>query len=60
MKLAGFLLLLAGWVIAMTAIVILPGAGARAGFLAAGIAVQAVGLVLALRAHLTIQKEERL
>ena len=59
MKLAGFLLLLAGWAIAMTAIVILPSAGARAAFLLAGMAVEAVGLVIVFRSHLAVEKEER-
>jgi len=59
MKLAGFLLLWAGWVIAMTAVIVLPSPGARGAFLLAGMAVEAVGLVTAFRAHRPIAKEER-
>ena len=59
MKLAAFLLLWAGWVIAMTAVIVLPSPGARAAFLLAGMAVEAVGLVIAFRVHRPIEKEER-
>jgi hypothetical protein len=52
MKLAGFFLLVAGWIITLTAIVLLPSAGARAAFLFAGIGVEAAGLVLVFRSHL--------
>jgi hypothetical protein len=58
MKLAGFLLLLSGWMIALTAIAILPQAGTRAAFLLAGVAVEIVGLVLVFRSHI-FAKEER-
>jgi hypothetical protein len=53
MKLAGFLLLLAGWAIALTAIVLLSQAPARAAFVLAGVGVEAVGLVIVVRSHLT-------
>lgn len=53
MKMAGLLLLLAGWVLVLAAIVLLTPGGARAGFLLAGVAVELLGLVLAARAHLT-------
>jgi hypothetical protein len=58
MKLAGFLLLLSGWFIALAAIGILPPTGVRAVFLLAGLGVEIVGLVLLFRAH-THPKEER-
>jgi hypothetical protein len=58
MKLAGLLLLISGWIIALTAIAILPQAGARAGFLLAGLGVEIVGLVLVFRSH-TQPKEDR-
>lgn len=57
MKLAGFLLLLSGWGIVMTAVAILPSASARAGFFLAGIAVEAVGLMLAVRSHLPVRED---
>jgi hypothetical protein len=57
MKTAGFFLLLAGWVLVLAAIALLPAAGTRAAFLFAGIAVEILGLVLFARAHLTAGKE---
>jgi len=58
MKLAGFLLLLSGWAICMTALALLPSPPARLGFLLAAIAIEIVGLVLAGRAHIPV-KEDR-
>ena len=53
MKLAGFLLLLSGWLLVLAAIALLPAGGPRAAFLLAGIGVEVLGIVLAARAHLT-------
>ena len=58
MRLAGFFLLVAGWIVSLTAIVLLPSPGARAAFLLAGIGVEAAGLVLVFRSHLPV-KESR-
>ena len=58
MKAAGFLLLLAGWALVLSAIVLLSAPGPRAGFLVAGIAVEILGLVLAARSHLTPRRNE--
>jgi hypothetical protein len=58
MKLAGFLLLVAGAFIALTSIAILPSAGARSAFLIAGFVIELIGMVLVFRAHLP-PKEER-
>jgi hypothetical protein len=52
MKLAGFLLLLAGWGIVVSALPLLPSLSMRAAFLLAGIAVQLIGLGLVVRSHL--------
>jgi hypothetical protein len=54
MKLAGFLLLPAGWAIVLAALVLLAQtqAAARAGFVLAGVSVEALGLVLLVRAHI--------
>jgi hypothetical protein len=52
MKLAGFLLLLAGGLISATAIAILAARPAMTGFLLAGIAVELIGLALVFRAHI--------
>jgi len=57
MKLAGLLLLVAGWAIVVAAVALLPSAGARAGFVLAGIAVELFGLGLAIRAHLVLPAE---
>jgi hypothetical protein len=52
MKLLGFVLLLAGWIIVLTAIVLLPSMAARAAFVIAGMLVEILGLALVARAHL--------
>lgn len=52
MKLAGFLLLVAGWVIVLTAVVLLSSSSARGGFVLAGLGVELLGLVLVARSHL--------
>jgi hypothetical protein len=58
-KLVGFLLLLAGWLLVLAAIALLPRPGARAAFVIAGIAVEIIGMVLAARAHLARREESR-
>jgi hypothetical protein len=57
MKVAGFLLLLAGWALVLTAIVLLPAGGPRSVFLLAGLGVEVLGLVLAARSHLTPKED---
>ena len=57
MKLAGLLLLLAGWAIVVAAVALLPSAGARAGFVLAGVATELFGLALAIRSHLVLPAE---
>ncbi|MGA2146705.1 MAG: hypothetical protein ABSH49_17280 [Bryobacteraceae bacterium] len=52
MKLAGFLLALAGWAIVLAAVVLLAAPVPRGAFAAAGMAVEILGLGLAARAHL--------
>ena len=49
MKLAGMLLLLAGWGIVVSAVLLFPRPLSRGLFLLAGLAVQAIGLILAFR-----------
>ena len=58
MKVAGFLLLLAGWVLVLAAIAMLATAGLRIAFLLAGLGVEVLGLVLAARSHLTPKEDE--
>jgi len=50
-KLAGFLLLIAGWGIALTALALLKSGLPRDVFLLAGIAVELLGFLVAARAH---------
>ena len=52
MKLLGFGLLLAGWTISVVAVGLLPSEGPRTAFVLAGAGVEALGLGLAIRAHL--------
>jgi hypothetical protein len=51
MRLFGFLLLLAGWGIVISALVLMTKDAPRAAFVLAGIGVEIVGLVLVIRAH---------
>ena len=57
MRLAGFLLLLAGWGIALAAVALLSSALPRTGFVLAGVGVEALGLILAVRSHLVVRGE---
>jgi len=57
MKILGFLLLLAGWSIVLTAVALLMAGAPRAAFVLAGIGVEIVGLVLVIRAHPVSQGE---
>jgi hypothetical protein len=59
MNLAGLLLLVAGWVIVLTAIGLLPPGTARAVFVLAAVAVEALGLILVARSHLPEVVEDR-
>ncbi|HTU47176.1 MAG TPA: hypothetical protein VMF91_19090 [Bryobacteraceae bacterium] len=52
MKIAGFLLMLAGWGIVVTAVVLLRTSVPKTLFVLAGMAIEAWGFVLAARAHL--------
>jgi hypothetical protein len=50
-KIAGFLLMLAGWAIAVTAVLLLRTPAAKTAFVLAGLGIEALGFVLAARAH---------
>lgn len=52
MKLVGFFLLLAGWVIVVSTLPLLPSLPMRAAFVLAGVAVELTGLGLVIRSHL--------
>ncbi|HXP78839.1 MAG TPA: hypothetical protein VN976_02955 [Verrucomicrobiae bacterium] len=58
MKVLGFLLLLAGWFLVLAAIVLFATPPLRAAFVLAGIAVEVLGLILAVRSQL-IPREEK-
>ncbi|HEY6447654.1 MAG TPA: hypothetical protein VIY53_14425 [Acidobacteriaceae bacterium] len=51
MKVAGLGLLLSGWIILMAALPLLPTSGERNCFVAAGLALELVGLILLGRAN---------
>lgn len=52
MKIAGFLLLVAGWLLVLSALVLLGPGESRNAFILAGVAVEVVGLILVFRSHL--------
>ena len=56
MKIAGFLMLLSGWVLVLAAVVLLPAGGALASFALIGVAVELLALVLIFRSHPTPQR----
>jgi len=58
MKFLGFLLLIAGWLLVLAAIVLLPAAGLRTAFVLAGIGVEGLGLTLTIRSHLIAREEK--
>ena len=59
MNVLGFVMLLAGWFLVLAAIVMFASPPLRAAFVLAGIAVEALGLALAFRAHLIPREEKR-
>jgi hypothetical protein len=59
MRIAGFLLLLAGWGIVLCAIALLKPSSPIAGFVTAGTGVEVLGLVLAIRSYRPIRRERR-
>ena len=58
MRLLGFLMLLAGWFLVLAAIVLFASPTLRSAFVLTGMAVEALGLILAFRSHL-IPREEK-
>jgi hypothetical protein len=57
MKFVGFLLLLTGSFLVLAAIVLLASPASRAGFVLAGMAVEALGLTLVIRSHLIVRED---
>jgi len=58
MKFVGFLLLLTGWLLVLAAIVLLTSPPPRAGFVLAGVAVEALGLTFVIRSHLILREDK--
>jgi hypothetical protein len=59
MRLAGLLLLVAGWAIVLAAFLMLGAMAARAAFVAAGVAIELLGLGLLARSHVTPREAGR-
>jgi hypothetical protein len=57
MKITGALLLVAGWLLILCAISMLKAGAVRNAFVLAGVAVELLGLILAVRAHLPVRAE---
>jgi len=59
MRLAGLLLLASGWAIVLAAFVMLSAVGPRTVFVAAGAAIEILGLALLARSHVSVREAAR-
>jgi hypothetical protein len=59
LRLIGCLLLLSGFFITAAALVLMNSLASRMGFVAAGLGVEVLGLVLLMNGHKALQKEQR-
>jgi hypothetical protein len=59
MKYAGLLVMPAGFFLAIAALVLFPASPSRAAFVLCGLAVEALGLVVAVRGHMQARGESR-
>ena len=59
MKYAGLVVMPAGFFLTIAAIILFPGAGQRAAFVLCGVAVEVMGLVVAVRGHMQLRDENR-
>lgn len=59
MKLAGLLVMPAGFFLTVAAIVLFSNPTQRGAFVLCGLAVEAMGLVVAVRAHMQLRSENR-
>ena len=59
MKYAGLLAMPAGFFLTIAAILMFPGAGQRAAFVLCGLAVEGMGLAVAVRGHMESRGEQR-
>jgi hypothetical protein len=60
MKYAGLLVMPAGFFLTLAALVLFPGSAQRTVFVLCGLAVEAVGLAVAIRGHMPARGESRL
>jgi hypothetical protein len=56
MRLAGFLLLPAGWGLVLAALILLATPGSRTAFVLAGLGVELLGLALLVRSHMPLRR----
>jgi hypothetical protein len=59
MKYAGLLVMPAGFALSISAILLFPASTERAAFILCGLAVEAMGLVVAVRGHMQKRGEDR-
>ena len=59
MTIAGFLLMLAGWVLELAAVILLGSLAPRTGFVCAGLVVEILGFVLVARTHVPVRQKDR-
>jgi hypothetical protein len=59
MRVVGFLMLLAGWFLVLSAIVLFASSALQGAFVLVGIAVETVGLTLVFRSHLIPREDKR-
>lgn len=57
MKLAGFFMLVAGWLIVLASMPLLGSMKLQTIFVLAGLGVEVIGLVLVVRSHLIVEDE---
>lgn len=59
MKYAGLLVMPAGFFLSIAALLLFPSSAQRTAFVLCGLAVEAMGLVVAVRGHMQIRGENR-
>ena len=59
MKYAGLLVIPAGWFLTLAALVLFPDGAARGAFIVCGLAVEGLGLGVAIRGHMPAREERR-
>jgi hypothetical protein len=59
MKYAGLLVMPAGFLLSIAAILLFPDSAQRTAFVLCGLAVEAMGVVVAVRGHMQLRSENR-